>query len=241
LPEYQPNIALLLFTRTPAEEAKHKKLVLQGMPGQQYTLAASLVQHSQEVLAATGLPYVVISSDQQTGSTFAERLQGAFAHVFALGYDQVIAIGNDCLQLTPQDILAATKAFLNQDVVLGPDKSGGLYLFGLSRRAFKQCDSFNVIRWNTSHVLIDVQNLFKATARIYVLPVKYFDINKSQDLYYVIKHKLTKGPLHNFFKRLLQIINNWFTTDKFEFLTQASPHSHLFRGPPTSPFCFNLL
>ncbi len=50
----------------------------------------------------------------------------------SLGYDQVVIIGTDCLELTSKIINNAFIALNSSDYVLGPANDGGYYLLGLT-------------------------------------------------------------------------------------------------------------
>jgi glycosyltransferase A (GT-A) superfamily protein (DUF2064 family) len=184
------------------------------------------------------LPFFVFSSGQQTGHSFAERFYNAFATVFAQGYDQVIAIGNDCPELKPQDILAAVNLLENQEVVLGPDKAGGIYLLGLTRRVFKTCSSFATIRWNTAAVLSDAISFFLSQAKPFVLPTKYRDINSARALKIAFKQKLFHSAIYKILQRLFWVIIPSRPRLKSFNFSEALLRLQLFRGPPASSRLF---
>jgi uncharacterized protein len=227
------NIALLLFTRTPDEEVRYKNLLPQSSVAKQKAVVAKLIQESRQVLDKTGLPYFICTSAEQVGATFAERFYGAFAGLFAKGFQHVIAIGNDCPQLKPNDILKAAACLQRQEVVVGPDNSGGVYLLGLSNAAFNACGSFAGIRWSTNQVLSDLAVLFRLTeAALRVLP-KYCDLNNHRDLHRALSCKYFRAPVILFLKYLLNLLVSYKSLRQV-YIIPAFHHSSLFfRGPPS--------
>lgn len=226
------HIALLLFTRTPEEEVRHKNLLPNSSLEKQKLVITKLIQESQQVLEQTGLPYFICTSAEQVGETFAERLYAAFAGLFAKGYQKVIAIGNDCPQLKPNDILQAAACFQQQELVLGPDNDGGVYLFGLSRTAFNTCASFNDIRWSTNQVLSDLATLFRLSeAALRVLP-QYQDLNNPGDLQRALYRKLFRAPVILFLKYLLNLLNTYIRIGRVYIIISPHQSKVFFRGPP---------
>lgn len=226
------NIALLLFTRTPEEEVRYKNLLPQATQTKKIAVAQKLIQRSQAVLAATNLPFYIYTTANQRGNTFGEKLYHAFADLFALGYQQVIAIGNDCPQLKPTDILEAAHTLQEQEVVLGPDLKGGVYLLGLTRHAFQECSSFNTIRWQTAWVVTDMAALFKQdTAKITILGT-YQDINNAKDFQKSIRQKLFSSPLLRFFRLLLGYYETYTSKAVVNFISRQYFPALSFRGPP---------
>lgn len=130
-----PRTAILLFTHAPAREWENKRLV-PGDIARSRDVAVSLVAHARSVVQASGLPVRVISSDRQRGTSFGERFVNALADVFAEGFDQVIAVGNDCPQLGEVDFAAVERTLQNGRPVVGPTPKGGTYLIGLRRGHF---------------------------------------------------------------------------------------------------------
>ncbi len=87
--------------------------------------------------------------EMQCGNDLGERLINTFQTLYS-EYSKVIAIGTDCVQLTPAHIVEAKEQLWNgADVVIGPTKDGGYYLIGTKKfepRLFKD------IAWSTPGV-----------------------------------------------------------------------------------------
>ena len=191
------STAVLLFTRTPEEEARHKQFVSANCHVNR-RIAHQLIKHTYSSIEKAGIPVFVINSDQQRGETFGERLTSAFEDVFERGYKNVIAVGNDTLTLTAKDIQRATELLEQNQAVIGPTDRGGTYLIGLSRSIFSGLD-FQTLPWETDQLLDHL---------IQVLPIESTmlkcqrDINTSADFYAA----LTQLPRHSTLYKSLQSI-----------------------------------
>ena len=83
----------------------------------------------------------------QEGKSFGERLCHSIQQVFALGYERVLVLGNDCPQLDVQLLSRARERFKNATIILGPDQKGGVYLLGVTRESFQVLSD---IEWNAN-------------------------------------------------------------------------------------------
>ncbi len=143
------NAAILFFSRTATAEAAAKPLAMGKRLAE--SVAGFMVNHIKKLTAKTQLPVFFFSEKQQRGDTFGERFANAFEDVFALGYEHVISIGNDCLTVSTSDILSAAKALETTPSVLGATTDGGVYLIGLQQVVFQK-NGFQNIHWKTDTV-----------------------------------------------------------------------------------------
>lgn len=141
--------AILLFSRTAEAEAEAKPLALGKRSAQ--SVAVFLVNHVKKLASKTDLPVFFFSEKQQRGTTFGERFANAFEDVFNLGFQNVIAIGNDCLTVSMDDILKASEALKTAPSVLGGTIDGGAYLIGFQKIVFQK-NAFQDIQWQTNSV-----------------------------------------------------------------------------------------
>lgn len=141
---------LLLFSRSAAAEAKHKR-ALAPRPKQREQIAQALVAHAQQIARASGLPYVQIDEGRQWGKDFGSRFDHAIRQLFDEGYERVIAIGNDCLALQARHLQEAARLLQEQSVVLGPATDGGFYLMGFRRKAYQQL-SLTQLPWQQTQL-----------------------------------------------------------------------------------------
>lgn len=69
----------------------------------------------------------------QCGGDLGERMEYGFSIPFKNEYKQVVMIGADCPDITPDIILQAFKALETSDFVIGPASDGGYYLLGMKK------------------------------------------------------------------------------------------------------------
>ena len=86
----------------------------------------------------------------QRGEDLGARMENAFEAAFADGYEQVVIIGSDCLEISAEVIKAAFDRLGHCDVVFGPALDGGYYLLG-TKSLCKPL--FRGISWSTGMVL----------------------------------------------------------------------------------------
>lgn len=141
------HTALLLFVRDEREEAQLKPLASDQRASA--ALFRRFNAHARQQARRTRLPLFIVKGAQQQGHSFGERLANAIESVFARGYERVISLGNDCLQLQPQHILQAAQQLQQHDLVLGPAADGGVYLLGIAQSAYDR-RAFLDLPWQTA-------------------------------------------------------------------------------------------
>jgi len=121
----------------------------------------------------------VFSKHVQEGEDLGERMMNAFKKVFELGCKNICIIGSDCYELQTYTLIDAFTKLHERDVVIGPAKDGGYYLFGIKKL---QPDLFANKEWGTSSVFDDtittITNLGLTYAELPVLN----DIDTIEDL-----------------------------------------------------------
>ncbi|MBT8262982.1 MAG: TIGR04282 family arsenosugar biosynthesis glycosyltransferase [Bacteroidia bacterium] len=88
----------------------------------------------------------------QSGADLGMRMKKAFQEGFRDGFENIIIIGSDMLDLTPQDLEMAFKSLNDNDYVIGPAADGGYYLLGMN---VLNSDLFESKSWGTETVLAD--------------------------------------------------------------------------------------
>jgi glycosyltransferase A (GT-A) superfamily protein (DUF2064 family) len=230
------HIALVLFARTAPEEACHKKL-LPHLPGaRNQPVFEAFNASSLALLAATGLPYFLVSSENQKGHTFGERLYGALAQTFARGFEQVIVIGNDCPQLRVADLHRAVALLSRHDTVLGPCQNGGIYLLGLRKHVFEQVGSFGQIAWQTPAVYQQLSALLQQGPNTLACLALYADINNPQDFRQAQQHNWFRRSLRSCLRRLLDQVVFRVQQPYFLLIPLQYQPATRFRGPPALPY-----
>ncbi|MFX0558478.1 TIGR04282 family arsenosugar biosynthesis glycosyltransferase [Maribacter sp. CXY002] len=165
---------LLIFTRNP-ELGKGKRR-LAATIGDEATLeiykfllnhtskitknlyAKKIVYYSEEIWANDIWDNNRYDKKVQVGADLGERMANAFLDGFSKGFDKIIIIGSDMLNLSLSDLETAFKALDKYDFVVGPAEDGGYYLLGM--KTFKKELFLNKI-WGTDTVLQDTLNDIK--------------------------------------------------------------------------------
>lgn len=128
---------ILFFGRQPAAEARAKNWTRSRK--QNLRLATALYEHALKTIRASGLPFLHIDNEQQTGHNFNEKITAALSDFFNSGMDHAIVVGSDCGDLAVSDLQSAAAAITENKQVTGATADGGLYLFTLSREDFDAC------------------------------------------------------------------------------------------------------
>ena len=195
------DTAILLFSRTAAAEAAAKPLALSKQSAE--SVALCMINHVKKLANQSKLPVFFFSEKQQRGSCFGERFANAFDDVFGLGFEKVIAIGNDCLTVSTAEILAAANALTTTPSVLGGTSDGGAYLIGFQRKAFQK-NAFENINWQTNSVFTAlIEFVEKQNFRTLFLSQKS-DIDRISDWKHTLN--LVSFSLKKIFLRLLYFL-----------------------------------
>jgi rSAM/selenodomain-associated transferase 1 len=110
----------------------------------------ALVEPAQRLAAVGAWLGDGFAFDAQVEGDLGVRLGAAFAAAFEDGARRVVAIGSDCLDLTPELLGEAFDALDRMDAVVGPALDGGYYLIGL-RRPIPA--AFAAIPWSSADTL----------------------------------------------------------------------------------------
>jgi uncharacterized protein len=191
------NTAILFFSRTSKSEASQKNLYVSKR--QSEAIADLFIEKNLKILRGLNVPFFLISDDAQRGNSFGERLQNAFSDIFDKGFKQVIAIGNDCLDLNETHILQAIEGLKMTPSVFGATTDGGVYLLGFQKTFFNNID-FKNISWQTDKVFTELTQL--ADNQYFTLDI-LSDVDNANDLVLFLRNTtlLIKNTLISLFKK----------------------------------------
>lgn len=229
----QQQTAILLFTRTADDEGRHKRFVQDGNSLVNQSIATGFINRTIRELKKSGFPFFIINSERQVGNSFGERFSNAFLEVFHLGFEHVIAVGNDAPQLNAALLNKAASLLQEQKLVVGPDKRGGVYLIGLSKNSF-DAEALRSIQWNTSHVSSGLVEWMRRASIEYSTLNAIADINVSSELTSLLRSKIF---FSRFFQKLRSILASVVSLSSYTelFLSyQPGIFAHSRRGPPRS-------
>ncbi len=227
------TVAILLFSRTAGEEALHKPFSHRGKAVNR-RIAGHFIAHAGDTARRSGLPVVHVSSAQQRGETFGERLAHAFRLVFAQGYARVLAIGNDCPYLTPGLLREAAARLQTQPVVLGPARDGGAYLIGLSAGSFRE-GAFCELAWQTPACYASLRTYCRTHGLTCAELPPHHDLDNRRDVSRFLAAPHRGEPL----RRLTRCLTNLLMDKELTIPTAAPASTGRFtgtslsrRGPP---------
>ena len=133
------------------------------------------------MLSSLGIPVYSPTPQNQLGESFGEKLSNSIQDVFDKGFEKVIVVGNDCLLLNKAMIKRAYQNLQNNHVVIGPDKRGGIYLLGLSKKHFTKKD-VEQLPWQTANLSAALQDYFKRLQVTQIVLNTLNDVNQTTDL-----------------------------------------------------------
>lgn len=125
---------------------KHTVSVTQGLQ------VDKRVCYSERLIENDGWPNTFFQKRVQNGNDLGQRMQHAFQTAFEEGYQKVVIIGTDLLELKQTHIEEAFRKLDTSDFVFGPAEDGGYYLMGMCN--FNP-QLFVYKKWGTKTVLED--------------------------------------------------------------------------------------
>jgi rSAM/selenodomain-associated transferase 1 len=136
-----------------------------------------VVFYSQEILENDIWDPNLFDKQLQCQGDLGKKMLHAFHWGFEQGYQNIVLIGTDLIDLKPTDIEEAFTSLDKNKAVFGPATDGGYYLIGLSEKNPKL---FQNIPWSTSAVLnMSLKNL--SLGSFHLLQSKN-DIDQKEDL-----------------------------------------------------------
>jgi hypothetical protein len=226
--DYSTTTAILLFSQGGNIESVSKPITCQKK--QNVLLWEKMNNRVLNTIQKTNIPYFISDGTTQIGNTFGEKITHSIQEVLKKGFEKVIVVGNDCIELRVQHLLDASHKLQTNDVVLGADFNGGAYLIGVTKSSFNAA-KFAIISWKTSTVFEELNHLFinqdiAFTARLH-------DCNTTSDFEKTIPNLSFSASFKNFILSLLQhntiLVNHTFSIVSYEFnalnLNKGSPFS----------------
>jgi hypothetical protein len=229
----QYNTALLLFSRKSEEESLAKNFLPFGSVAKNKSITKKIIDRSIVLAKNSGLPFFVWDEKLQHGDCFGERLANAIAGVFEKGFEKIIVIGNDCIQLNALNIQQAATQLESFDQVIAPTKKGGVSLMGFRRSNFNQKD-FENIRWKTTHVYNDMLSLANATnTSIFHFPFLN-DVNNYEELQQELRKLSVLDTFKIFIKSILASFYKKGAFCNLNFFCNNCLNACGLRAPPAS-------
>lgn len=186
---------LVIFARNPVLGKVKTRLAAEIGEQQALEIYLRLLEHTHKVADLTNadvevhytesidefglLDYFKFKKALQKGENLGLRMHHAISGGLATGYQKVVLIGSDCIELTSEIVDDAFTQLDSHDCVLGPANDGGYYLIGLKiARDFL----FEDKPWGTADVLLDtIIDLQNAQMSFSLLPTLN-DVDTKKDL-----------------------------------------------------------
>jgi len=155
------HTAILVFSLSAHEEKGRKNMFGRHQNFTNKRTFELLIHLTKKTVKNSKVDVIWIGEKEQKGNSFGERFTNAFLQLFDQGYEKVIAIGNDCPDLTTAHIETAITQLDHQSLVLGPTLDGGDYLIGIHQRNFDST-LFGTIPWNSQKVHVGLITMAEA-------------------------------------------------------------------------------
>jgi len=225
----KPNIAILYFSRSERVEASNKNWGKLTNRFQKNQLAKILSNRTKKILKSLPLPVFHFDESRQIGDTFGDRLANAYQSLFDQGFQGVISVGNDCVELHKVDWTTVIGDLQEGYSSIGPDYRNGCYLIGCTKDQFDR-NIFAKLSWQTEALIDELKNVFNEAL---LLP-QLADLNERSDLKYLLKLKCQNIKI---LMLLISIFNNTIAdkiTSHFKVIVQLGlPSQRALRAPPS--------
>lgn len=241
---------VLLFTRAPEAEARHKRLPL--APGAQ--LFSGFLAGWRQAAADAGAELFVVTPDSsrarlesllpgvaisaQEGLSFAAKLENAFASAFRRGAQAVLMVGGDCPPMAADDIRRALDHLESAEhaLVLAPANDGGVNGIGFSAGAHRPLSK---IQWCGENVFFELQAAAASLGVALLLMEPEWDLDSAGAVRLLYRLSLTES-LWGKFRWLLYALQKQpaeVTTVVFPNHRECCRNTSGTRGPPAFCVC----
>ncbi|MGB1294290.1 MAG: TIGR04282 family arsenosugar biosynthesis glycosyltransferase [Flavobacteriales bacterium] len=156
---------LLIFTRNPELGKVKSRLAKDVGELTALNIYKDLLAHTKHIAQQTNADRFVFYTEKieendlwptsdfnkfvQSHGDLGQKMKSAFEFGFQSGYENIIVIGSDILELNETIINTAFDLLENKDAVIGPAEDGGYYLLGLTKMI---PDLFENKLWGTDSV-----------------------------------------------------------------------------------------
>jgi len=120
----------------------------------------------------------------QRGVSLGDRLQHVIADLVAMGFSQVLLLGNDVPDVPAACLQEAVRILQEQPqaVVTGPSGDGSYYLLGVTARSGRVPDLLSKVRWGTPDMLNDTEAAAQGQGLTVHRVADWHDIDTPEDL-----------------------------------------------------------
>jgi len=171
--------------------------------------------------------------NNQKGQHFGEKIANAFESAFELGFDSVITVGNDCLDLPQVDFTQITRTLNQGRNVLGPTFRKGAYLIGLRKQDFDK-ERFQNLTWQSTGLKVDLFSYFDDQSSPIEVLETYRDANNLGDLKQLLRSLRNRASILRNLKNFIAFELQTLTFTVRTFVQQRFFNFENLRAPPYS-------
>jgi rSAM/selenodomain-associated transferase 1 len=135
--------------------------------------------HYEEIIEVNKWTVLNCKNQLQSKGDLGNKMHSAFEYVFSKGFERVVVLGSDCLEVTPEIINNSFFILEQSDSVIGPAKDGGYYLLGLNKMI---PEIFNHMPWSKSNLCEETIREIEANKLNYKLLPTLSDVDYIEDL-----------------------------------------------------------
>jgi len=185
---------LIIFVKNPIQGKVKTRLAAEIGEAPALEIYKTLLKHTHQVATNTqevsiSVYYADFVNNNDLWNNFDKKLQEqqdlgsrmnhAIKSEMENGFQNIIIIGSDCLEINPQHIQKAFLSLKTNDIVIGPAEDGGYYLIGLKSLI---PDIFKNKKWSTDTVFIDtIEDINRLNLKHMILET-LCDIDTKKDL-----------------------------------------------------------
>jgi uncharacterized protein len=189
------STALVIFVRNPILGQVKTRLAKDIGDERALAIYLQLLQHTLEITRGLSFRKFIYYADEvsdydlwsvpgytkrkQHGNDLGERMLNSFKELFEQGFNRIIIIGSDCLQLQTENLQEAVALLESNAAVIGPASDGGYYLLGLTKL---YPELFVNKPWSTDQVFAKTISDFNNLGISYALLEELSDIDDISDL-----------------------------------------------------------
>ena len=187
--------ALVIFVRNPVLGQVKTRLAKDIGDERACAIYLQLLEHTLQITRGISFRKFIYYADEvsdydlwsvpgytkrkQNGNDLGERMLNSFKELFEQGFNRIIIIGSDCLQIQTEHLQEAVVLLESNAAVIGPASDGGYYLLGLTKL---YPDLFVNKPWSTDQVFAKTIYDFNNLGISYALLEELSDIDDITDL-----------------------------------------------------------
>lgn len=231
----QIKIAVLYFSRSAEAEARIKSWSTSPNNKKNLSVAKFLTSRTKNIVESTNLQVFYFDEKNQIGENFGEKLAHANADIFAKGFDAVISVGNDCLEIDQIDWKEICSELKVGRCIVGPSLRQGTYLIGMTKTAFHN-DLFSNLPWQTQNLKDSLVEYFEAQSLEPIILQYFRDLNNLNDLIKNARSLSLNASVRAILSNLISAFNIQNYTSEVIYFSQFANNAFLLRGPPSRTF-----